>query len=194
MKRIIVGITGATGSPLAVKLLQFMQDLNIETHLVISQWAKVTLQQEAGISYRQVCELASKTYDIRDQGAAISSGSFITEGMIIVPCSMKTLASIRIGFAENLISRAADVILKERRKLLLVPRETPLSSIHLENMLHLSNLGATIFPPTPAFYNQPESIDALLDHLAVRILDQFQLSHPAAKRWSGMNHDSHQGV
>jgi 4-hydroxy-3-polyprenylbenzoate decarboxylase len=188
MKRIIVGVTGATGAPLAVRVLQFLREMEVEIHLIVSQWAKTTLQQECGMSYRDLCAMAEVVYDPRNQGATVSSGSFQVEGMVIVPCSMKTLAAIRMGFAENLIARAADVMLKERRTLLMVTRETPLNSIHLENMLHLSNMGAVIFPPTPAFYNNPESISQILDHLAVRILDQFHLSHPAAKRWEGLGH------
>jgi 4-hydroxy-3-polyprenylbenzoate decarboxylase len=144
------------------------------------------LQRECGLSVRELSQYADVLHDARDQGASVSSGSFLTDGMIIVPCSMKTLAAIRVGYADNPIARAAEVTLKERRKLIVVARETPLSSIHLENMLHLSNLGAVIFPPAPAFYNKPANLDEMLDHLAVRILDQFHLDHPAAKRWAGM--------
>jgi 4-hydroxy-3-polyprenylbenzoate decarboxylase len=186
MKRIIVGVTGATGAPLAVHILRFLKDMDVEIHLVVSQWAKSTLQQECDVSLQEVRSYASVVHDVRDQGASISSGSFQADGMIIVPCSMKTLAAIRTGYADNLIARAADVTIKERRKLILVTREVPLSSIHLENMLHLSNLGAVIFPPSPAFYNSPKTVTDILDHLAVRILDQFHLDHPAAKRWAGM--------
>ncbi|WP_321952142.1 UbiX family flavin prenyltransferase [Paraburkholderia bannensis] len=192
MKRIVVGVTGATGAPLAVRILNFLRDMEVEVHLVVSQWARATLLQECNMSVRDLHEYADVLHDARDQGASISSGSFHTDGMIIVPCSMKTLAAIRVGYADNLIARAADVTLKERRKLIVVARETPLSSIHLENMLHLSNLGAVIFPPTPAFYNNPANLDEMLDHLAVRILDQFHLDHPAAKRWAGMKQVSHQ--
>jgi 4-hydroxy-3-polyprenylbenzoate decarboxylase len=129
---------------------------------------------------------AHEMHDASDNGATISSGSFHTGGMIVVPCSMKTLAAIRCGYVDNLIARAADVTIKERRRLVLVARETPLSPIHLENLLELSRIGATVFPPTPAFYNRPASIDDMLDHLAVRILDQFGLDHSAARRWEGM--------
>jgi 4-hydroxy-3-polyprenylbenzoate decarboxylase len=186
MKRVIVGITGATGAPLAVRVLQFLKDMDVEVHLVVSQWARATLVQECGISIKEFSLLARVVHNDRDQAASISSGSFHTDGMIIVPCSMKTLAAIRCGYADNLIARAADVTIKERRPLILVARETPLSRIHLENLLELSRIGAIIFPPTPAFYNRPQTIDEMLDHLAVRILDQFGLSHPAARRWSGM--------
>lgn len=193
MHRLVVGITGATGAPLAVRILKFLRDMDVEVHLVVSQWARATLQQECNVSVRDISAYAHTVHDARDQGASISSGSFHTDGMIIVPCSMKTLAAIRIGYADNLIARSADVTLKERRKLIIVARETPLSSIHLENMLHLSNLGAVIFPPMPAFYNNPTNLDEMLDHLAVRILDQFRLDHPAAKRWPGMKRIVHEG-
>jgi 4-hydroxy-3-polyprenylbenzoate decarboxylase len=186
MKRIVVGMTGATGAPLAVRVLQFLHDFEVEVHLVVSQWARATLLQECGLSMKDLKLYASVIHDACDQGASISSGSFHTSGMIIVPCSMKTLAAIRCGYADNLIARAADVTIKERRRLVLVARETPLSPIHLENLLELSRIGATIFPPTPAFYNHPTSVEAVLDHLAVRILDQFGLAHPSARRWEGM--------
>ena len=137
---------------------------------------------------REVGKLADVVYGPGDQAAAISSGSFLTAGMVIVPCSMKTLAGIRTGYADGLIARAADVCLKERRRLVLVPRETPLSDVHLENMLALSRMGATIFPPVPAFYNHPASLADAVDHLVVRILDQFGISAPDAKRWSGLRH------
>lgn len=185
MKRIVVAITGATGAPLALKTLRYLRDVQVEIHLVVSEWAKSTLQQECGVTYADVAALADVVHDVRNQGASISSGSFHIDGMVVVPCSMKTLASIRCGFAENLISRAADVTLKERRRLVLVVRETPLNTIHLENMLGLSRMGCVIFPPTPAFYNAPASLDDVLMHLATRILDQFQLHHPAARRWGG---------
>ena len=138
------------------------------------------------MSVAELSALATVSYKPDDQAAAISSGSFRTDGMIVVPCSMKTLASIRVGFGESLISRAADVTLKERRKLVLVTRETPLSVIHLENMLALSRIGTVIFPPVPAFYNEPSTIAELVEHLTARILDQFDLDLPAARRWSGL--------
>ncbi|MDA3624652.1 UbiX family flavin prenyltransferase [Saccharopolyspora sp. WRP15-2] len=184
--KLVVGITGATGTPVAVRALEALAELGVETHLVISRWGRATLHQELGLSTAQVAELATRTYRAEDQGAAISSGSFRTDGMLVVPCSMKTLAGIRTGFGESLISRAADVTLKERRKLVLVTRETPLSSIHLENMLSLSRNGSVIFPLSPAFYNEPETIADIVDHLVARILDQFSLDLPTAKRWTGM--------
>lgn len=184
--KLVIGMTGATGAPLAVRLLEALRELDVETHLVISRWARATLRQETGLGVSDVSALATVCYKPDDQGAAISSGSFRTDGMIIVPCSMKTLAGIRMGFGESLISRAADVMLKERRRLVLVPRETPLSTIHLENMLELSRMGTMIFPPVPAFYNEPATIGDLVEHLVARLLDQFDLELPTAKRWAGM--------
>lgn len=185
--KIIVAITGATGAPLAIKVLELLNDLQVDIHLIISSWGKTTLQQETALSYQQVCSMATKVYDNKNQAANISSGSHLVDGMIIVPCSMKTLAAIRAGFGENLITRCADVQLKERRPLVIVPRETPFNSIHLENMLALSRMNCSIFPLMPAFYNDPQSIDDLLTHMAVRILDQLKLHHHSAKPWGGFN-------
>jgi 4-hydroxy-3-polyprenylbenzoate decarboxylase len=188
--RLIVGMTGATGAPLGVRLLEVLRDLDdVETHLVLSRWARTTVELETAYTAREVAKLADVVYGAGDQAAAISSGSFLTAGMVIVPCSMKTLAGIRTGYADGLIARAADVCLKERRRLVLVPRETPLNDVHLENMLALSRMGATVFPPVPAFYNQPTSLADMIDHLVVRILDQFGISAPAARRWSGLPPD-----
>ena len=184
--RLVIGMTGATGAPICVRVLEALQAMDVETHLVISRWARTTLQQETGRSVAELSALATVSYKPDDQAAAISSGSFRTDGMIVVPCSMRTLASIRVGFGESLISRAADVTLKEQRKLVLVTRETPLSVIHLENMLALSRMGTVIFPPVPAFYNEPSTIAELVEHLTARILDQFDLNLPTARRWSGL--------
>ncbi|MGW7519747.1 non-oxidative hydroxyarylic acid decarboxylases subunit B [Streptomyces sp. NPDC054796] len=185
--RLIVGITGATGAVLGVRLLEHLaRDPDVETHLVLSRWARTTIELETGRSVREVSGLADATHSPEDQGAPISSGSFRTDGMVISPCSMKTLAGIRAGYADGLVGRAADVVLKERRPLVLVPRETPLSEIHLENMLALSRMGVRIVPPMPAFYNRPESVDDIVDHLTTRVLDQFGLPAPAARRWEGM--------
>lgn len=186
-RRIIIGVTGASGAPYAVRLLQTLYEMpGIETHLVMSAWAKSNIETETPHTVAEVAGLADVTYKLGEQGAAISSGSFRTAGMIVVPCSMRTLAAIRHGIADNLVSRAADVVLKERRRLVLVPRETPLNDIHLENMLALSRMGARIVPPMPAFYNHPETIDDLLDHAVTRILDQFDIDAPQAKRWQGL--------
>jgi flavin prenyltransferase len=187
MRRIIVGMSGATGAVLGVELLRQLQQCpDVETHLVLSRWARATIHLETQLSARDVEGLADVVYPWDDQAAAISSGSFRVEGMIIVPCSMKTLAGIRTGYADGLIARAADVTLKERRRLVLVPRETPLSEIHLDNMLTLARMGAIVMPPMPAFYNHPASIGDIVDHLVTRILDQFDIDTPDAKRWNGV--------
>ncbi|GAL20385.1 3-polyprenyl-4-hydroxybenzoate carboxy-lyase UbiX [Vibrio maritimus] len=183
VQKLVVAVTGATGAPLAYKTMQLLKDMGIEIHLVVSKWAKTTIELETDISFDEFRQLASKVYSSQDQAAAISSGSFPIDGMIVVPCSMKTLASIRVGLADNLISRTADVMLKEGRKVILCVRETPLNTIHLENMLFLSKIGVHICPPMPAFYNNPESIEDILTHNAVRMLDLFGLSHENAKRW-----------
>ena len=188
MPRLIVGMTGASGALLGVRLLEALRELpDVETHLVMSRWARATIEIETPYTAGEVAKLADVTYRPGDQAAAISSGSFQTDGMIVVPCSMKTVAGIRTGYADNLIGRAADVVLKEHRKLLLIPRETPLSEIHLENLLALARMGVTILPLMPAFYNNPASIDDILDHLVVRVFDQFALPAPGAQRWQGVN-------
>jgi flavin prenyltransferase len=185
--RLVVGITGATGVVLGVRLLEVLSDLDgVETHLVMSRWARTSIELETGYTAREVAKLADVAYARGDQAAAISSGSFTTGGMVVIPCSMKTLAGIRAGYAEGLLGRAADVTLKERRPLVLVPRETPLSVIHLENMLSLARMGVAIVPPMPAFYNHPQTIGDIVDHLIARVLDQFGLATPAANRWTGL--------
>lgn len=181
--RIIVGITGASGVIYGLKILQHLQKKSVETHLVLSDWAKRTLEIENLISYTEVEKLAHKVYDADDLAAPISSGSFLHDGMIIAPCSMKTLAGIRYGFSQNLIQRAADVTLKEKRKLILMPRESPFSTIHLENMLGLSQMGVVIAPPCPSFYHKPESLEEMVDFSAMRILDLLGIHENSAKRW-----------
>ena len=183
--KVIVGITGATGAIYGVRILQRLREAGAETHLVISRWGARTLLHETPYSREQVEALATVTYAPGDMGAAISSGSFRTDGMVIAPCSAKTLAAVAHGFGENLVHRAADVILKERRRLVLVVREAPLSDIHLENMLKLSRMGAVVLPPMPAFYNHPQTIDDVVDHTVARVLDQFGLEVSGAERWSG---------
>ena len=183
--RIIVGLTGATGAIYGVRLLERLREAGVETHLVISRWGARTLTHETPYSREQVEALAHTSYAPGDMGAAISSGSFQTAGMIIVPCSAKTLAAIAHGFGDGLIHRAADVILKERRKLLLAVREAPLSDIHLENMLKLSRMGAVILPPMPAFYNNPRSLTDIVEYTVARMLDQFGIEVPGAQRWTG---------
>lgn len=184
--RLIVGMTGATGAALGVRLLTELRgNPQVETHLVVSRWARATVELETGLSTREVAALADVTYSPDDQGAAISSGSFRADGMVIIPCSMKTLAGIRAGYAEGLLGRAADVTLKERRPMVLVPRETPLNEIHLANMLELARMGVSIVPPMPAFYNRPESVDDIVDHIVTRVLDQFGIETDGARRWDG---------
>ena len=185
--RLIVGMTGATGAPLGVSLLLALREMpGVETHLVLSKWAKTTIELETPYSVHDVSALADFCHNPADQAATISSGSFRTDGMIIIPCSMKTLAGIRAGYAEGLVGRAADVVLKEGRKLVLVPREMPLSTIHLENMLALSRMGVAMVPPMPAYYNHPQTVDDITQHIVARVLDQFGLEHPNARRWQGL--------
>ncbi|MBI4291676.1 MAG: UbiX family flavin prenyltransferase [Betaproteobacteria bacterium] len=185
MRRIIVGITGATGAIFGVRVLEALRAAEIETHLVISKWGQQTIEHETGLSLQQVKELASVHHSTGNMGATISSGSFFTDGMVVAPCSMRTLAAIAHGYGEDLVHRAADVVLKEGRKLVLVPRETPLSQVHLENLLKLARQGAAIVPPMPAFYNRPQSVDDIVNHIVARVLDQFGISADFAKRWDG---------
>ena len=182
-QRLIVAITGATGAIYGVRMLELLRDAGVETHLVISPWGRRTLVHETPYAVDDVQRLATVVYSPGDQGAAISSGSFVTMGMAIVPCSMRTLASVAHGLGDNLVHRAADVILKERRRLLLAPREAPLSDIHLENMLRLSRMGVVICPPMPGFYQRPESVDDLVSHSVVRMLDQFGIHIDGPGRW-----------
>ena len=183
--KIIVAISGATGAIYGVRILERLREAGVETHLIISRWGARTLLHETTYSREQVESMASVTYAAADMGAAISSGSFRTDGMVIAPCSAKTLAAVAHGFGENLIHRAADVVLKERRRLVLVVREAPLSDIHLENMLKLSRMGAVVLPPMPAFYNRPRTVDDIIDHTVSRVLDQFGLDVSGVERWSG---------
>lgn len=184
--RLIVGITGATGTIFGVRLLQMLHGSGVETHLIMSKWAARTLVHETSHSVHEVQSLATHAYKFGDQGAAVSSGSFTNLGMVIVPCSMRTLAAIAHGLGDNLIHRAADVVLKERRKLVLVVRESPFNDIHLENMLKLSRMGVTILPPLPAFYNHPQNLDDLINHITMRILDQFEIHLDVVNRWDGV--------
>lgn len=183
--RLIVGMTGATGAPLGISLLLALRALEVETHLVLSPWARATIETETDYSVRDVQGMADHFYGPRDQAAPVSSGSFRTDGMVVIPCSMKTLAAIRAGYGESLIARAADVTLKEHKPLVLVPREMPLSEIHLENMLALARMGVVIAPPVPAFYHRPASVADIVDHTVARVLDQLGLELPGASRWPG---------
>ena len=184
--RLIVGITGATGTIFGVRLLQLLHGSGVETHLVVSKWAARTLAHETPYSLKDVQSLATQNYGVGAQGAAISSGSFVTLGMVIAPCSMRTLAAIAHGLGDNLIHRAADVVLKERRKLVLVVRESPFSEIHLENMLKLARMGVVILPPVPAFYNNPQNLDDMINHIAMRVIDQFDIHLDVINRWDGV--------
>ena len=183
-RRLIVAITGASGSIYGVRLLEKLKATDIETHLIMSRWGARTLVHETSYTPEQVQSLATVNHPLTDQGASISSGSFLTMGMVVAPCSVRTLAAIAHGIGDNLIHRAADVVLKERRKLVLAVRESPLSEIHLENMLKLSRMGVVISPPLPAFYTRPRSIDEIVDHSVSRLLDQLGI-HLDANRWTG---------
>jgi len=186
LPRLIVGITGATGAIIGVRLLESLQNSEVETHLVVSKWGARTLIHETPYTVEQVQQMATCSYSPHDQGAPPSSGSFLTRGMVVAPCSVRTLAAIAHGQADNLIHRAADVVLKERRKLVLVVREAPLNDIHLENMLKLSRMGVVILPPVPAFYNHPRTLDDMLNHFVMRILDQLDIHVDLAGRWRGV--------
>jgi flavin prenyltransferase len=183
--RLIVGITGASGTIYGIRLLERLRALGVETHLILSRWGARTLIHETSYTVEQVRQLATRTYAPADQGAAVSSGSFLTMGMIVLPCSMRTLGAIAHGVGETLIPRAADVVLKERRRLVLGVREAPFHEIHLENMLKLTRMGAIVSPPVPAFYNRPRSIDDLVDHTVTRMLDLFGLHTTDTARWDG---------
>ncbi|QNU66255.1 UbiX family flavin prenyltransferase [Ruminiclostridium herbifermentans] len=184
--KLIVGITGATGVIYAIRLLEALRRINnVKAYLIMSEWAKKNLEIETVYTYDYIESLADEVFDNGNLGSKVSSGSFITDGMIIVPCSMKSLSSIANGYCESLISRAADVVLKEGKKLVLCPRETPLNAIHLENMLKLSRLGVRIVPPMPAFYNRPETLEDIINHHVMKILDQFGIETYISKRWNG---------
>ena len=183
---IVIGVTGATGSVYALRLLEFLHKTpEITVHLIISEWGETTVLSETGISVDYLRSLAAFNYGFHDLGAKTSSGSFLTGGMIILPCSMKTLSAIANGYDDNLITRTAGVMLKEGRKLVLSPRETPLSAIHLENMLKLARLGVRIVPPMPAFYSKPESVGAIVDFHIMKVMDSFGIENSLAGRWNG---------
>ena len=185
-KRIIIGISGASGAVYAIELLKNLRELGLETHLVISKYGQVTIAHETDYSISQVNKFADFVYSPNDMSASISSGSFKTEGMIIAPCSVRSLAEIASGVTTSLLTRAADVVLKERRRLVLMVRETPLSSVHLRNMLTLSDMGAIIAPPVPAFYSKPNSLDEMVTHTVGRVLDLFDIEHSLTNPWQGI--------
>lgn len=185
-KRLIVAITGATGAIFGVRLLEALKAAQVETHLVLSKWGQQTVEHETGLSLADLQQRAAVVHGTGNMAATISSGSFHTDGMIIAPCSMRTVGAIAHSNGDNLVHRAADVVLKERRKMVLVPRETPLSEIHLENLLKLARMGVVILPPVPAFYNHPASIDDIVNHVVARVLDQFDIEASFARRWDGV--------
>ena len=185
-ERLIVAITGATGVAYGVRLLQVLRASAIETHLLVSDAGVLNLHQELDMSRKDVEALADVVHPVRDVGASIASGSFSSSGMIVAPCSMKTLAAVAHGLSDNLITRAADVVLKERRRLVLMVRETPFNLAHLRNMTAVTEMGGIIFPPLPGFYHRPQSIEEMVDHTIGRVLDLFAIEHAMTPRWNGL--------
>jgi 2,5-furandicarboxylate decarboxylase 2 len=187
-RRIVVGITGATGAAYGLRLLEELRRTRgWETHLVLTDAGVLNAHQELGLKRRDIERLADRSYHPKDIGAAIASGSFLTEGMVIAPCSMKTLAAVAHAHADDLVSRAADVVLKERRRLVLLPREAPLNLAHLRNMVAVTEMGGVVFPPVPAFYARPKTIDDLVLHTVRRVLDLFGVHSPRLARWKGID-------
>lgn len=186
-KRIIVAISGASGAVYGVRLLQVLRDLGqVQTHLTISDAGLLNLQQELDMSRAQVEALADVAYPVREVGAAIASGSFQCDGMVVAPCSMRMLAAVAHGLSDNLMARAADVMLKERRRLILMVRETPLNLAHLRNMTSVTEMGGLIFPPVPSFYHRPQTLADMVDHTVSRVVDLLGLPQPQAPRWHGL--------
>ncbi|HET9291367.1 MAG TPA: UbiX family flavin prenyltransferase [Actinomycetes bacterium] len=182
-ERLVIAMTGATGVIYGVRLLETLRDTSVETHLVMSEWARRTIIAETDHNPDAVRDLADQVHDEGDLSAPLASGSFLTDGMVVAPCSMKSLAAIATGVSESLVHRAADVTLKEGRRLLLLVRETPLSVIHLENMLRVAQAGALVMPPLPAFYARPRSLDEMVDHTVGRVLDHVGVEHDLVRRW-----------
>ncbi|HLS56504.1 MAG TPA: UbiX family flavin prenyltransferase [Zeimonas sp.] len=186
-RRLIVAITGATGSAYGVRLLELLHATpGVETHLLVTPAGWMNVDQELQRPRRDVEALATVVHSVRDVGASIASGSFPTDGMVVAPCSMKTLAGVAHALSDNLVTRAADVVLKERRRLVLMVRETPLNLAHLRNMTAVTEMGGIVFPPLPAFYHRPQGIDDLIDHTCARVLDLFGIEHQLAPRWAGL--------
>ena len=183
--RLVVAITGGSGVIYAIKTLEVLQNLKIETHLIVSRWGERNISIETDKTFDYVKSLARTYYNVDNMAAATSSGSFKYDGMLIVPCSMKTLSSVANGYEDNLISRSAGVCIKESRRLVIVPRETPLSKIHLANMIKLAETGVVLLPAMPGFYHKPKSIDDLITHIVGKILDQFGIEHNIFRRWGG---------
>jgi 4-hydroxy-3-polyprenylbenzoate decarboxylase len=189
-KRLIVGITGATGSIYGLRILEALRAAGgWESHLIVSDAGMLNAWQEYKLARKDIQKLADVVHSVRDIGASVASGSFITEGMVIAPCSMKSLSGVAHAFSDNLITRAADVILKERRRLVLVTRESPLNLAHLRNMTAVTEMGGIIFPPVPAFYSGAKTIDDLVNHTVGRVLDLFAVEHDSIKRWQGIKND-----
>jgi 4-hydroxy-3-polyprenylbenzoate decarboxylase len=186
-RRLIVAITGASGAVYGVRLLQALRDRpEVQTHLLVSAAGWLNVEQELGRGRREIEALADVLHNVRDVGASIASGSFHSDGMVVAPCSMRTLAAIAHGMSDNLITRAADVVLKERRRLVLMVRETPLNLAHLRNMTTVTEMGGIIFPPVPAFYNRPQSVDELIDHTVGRVLDLLDVTQTLSPAWPGL--------
>jgi 4-hydroxy-3-polyprenylbenzoate decarboxylase len=185
--KLVVGITGSTGVIYGIRLLEVLKEKKIQTHLIITEWAKKCIAMETNFTIDAVKSLATNNSDDTNMAASVSSGTYKIDGMIIIPCTMKTLSSIAVGYDETLVARAAGVTLKESRKLILVPRETPLTAINLENMLKLARLGVVILPPIPGFYTRPKTIDDIVDHTVGKCLDQFNIEHDLYKRWGEQN-------
>jgi flavin prenyltransferase len=188
-QRLVVGISGASGVIYGIRALELLHDKGIETHLVMSKSAEMTLAYETDLKPKDVRALAAVNHSVADIGASISSGSFHTMGMIVAPCSMKTMSEIATGVTGSLLSRAADVVLKEKRKLVLAVRETPLHGNHLRAMASLSDIGAVVAPIVPAFYTRPKTLDDVINHTCGRLLDQFGIDTKAVKRWKGEPED-----
>ena len=190
-RRLVVAITGASGAVYGVRLLQMVREIgDVETHLMVSEAGVLNLHHELDMDRKAVGALADVVHNVRDVGASIASGSFQSDGMIVAPCSMKTLASIAHGMSDNLITRAADVVLKERRRLVLMVRETPFNLAHLRNMTAVTEMGGVIFPPLPGFYQKPSSIAEMIDHTVGRVLDMFAIEHQMVPRWNGLKSSS----
>ena len=183
--KIVVGISGASGAIYGIRLLEELRHKGVETHLILSDWGRKTIACETDYTVEEVIAKSDVFYDIDNMAAAVSSGSFRHDGMVVAPCSMKTLAAIASGYTDNLISRAADVSLKEQKKVILLTREAPLSMIHMENMVRAARAGAVIFPPVPALYNRPQTIDDIVNHTISRVMDHLQIPNDLTKRWDG---------
>lgn len=185
--RLVIGITGSSGIVYGIRMLEVLKRCNVDVHLIMTEWAKKCLVLETDADLKYVKSLAGSYSEDSNMAANVSSGTHKTDGMIIIPCSMKTLSSIANGYEETLVARAAGVTIKESRKLVIVPRETPLTSIHLENMLKLARIGIVILPAMPGFYNRPKNVDDLINHIVGKCLDQFGIEHDLFKRWDTAN-------